>query len=507
MTPCGACGEEHPGAAAVCPRTGHSIAAGGPCGSQIERYRIERWIGGGGSGAVYRATHTLLGHSVALKLLRPELSHDANAVQRFLREARSAAAVGSPHILRVLDFGVSAEGSPFLVMELLEGEDLGALLGREGRLSVSRAADIALQMLEGLGAAHAAGIVHRDVKPANVYLARSAPDTGRRPAEVVKLLDFGMGRATRESTTWATQAGSILGTPHYMAPEQARGGDADHRADLWSTAVVLYRMLAGELPFDGATREEIIVRISTERAPAIRSVAPHVPAALAAAIDRCLSPDPAGRIGSAAELASVLRPASKEGKRRSWRLAVAVALVGCVVGVGLVAGILFWARPAPDPLPSPAAPVPVAPSATTANAPPTPSPPARPAPSLRRRTQAEADALAALFRMNPAPVPTPTAPVTFSEPAVYGSLRVDEVRAALESVLQRMDRCRIARHERIRISVNADAEGGLHPMEFLGNLGNPEVTDCVARTFAEGARLPPSPQGGVLYVEAALLAR
>src|SRR5262249_43707619 len=183
---CRVCGDPHDADMRFCPRASEPTAIwDGPCGTQVDRYYVERMLGGGGMGAVYRARHVHLDQPVALKLLKANLAASRDMVERFVREAKAGAAIGNPHIIRVSDFGVSTDGRAFLAMELLDGRDLDDVIHKEKTLAPARAVRIALQVLDGLGAAHAAGIVHRDLKPANVFLAAG---------DQVKLVDFGVSK-------------------------------------------------------------------------------------------------------------------------------------------------------------------------------------------------------------------------------------------------------------------------------------------------------------------------
>jgi serine/threonine-protein kinase len=267
-------------------------------------------LGAGGFGAVYRARHEVLGHEVALKLLHSEHAADGETLERFFREARAATAIGNRHIVMVHDCGTSPEGWPFLAMELLDGAALEEVIygpAHAAPLTVERALDIALQTLEGLAAAHVAGIIHRDLKPANIFLARDAA-TG---AEVVKILDFGVSKVTGGDEPAMTQAGAMLGTPLYMAPEQFHNArDVDHRVDLYSAAAVLYEMLAGRPPFDAPTYADLVVQICCEAVKPLTAVAPHVPPRLAAAVMRGLALAPEARWSDAATFAAALCEAS-----------------------------------------------------------------------------------------------------------------------------------------------------------------------------------------------------
>jgi len=253
------------------------------------KYRLERLLGEGGMGSVYEARHQVIGRACAVKLLHAEFAHDAQAVQRFVREARAAAAIGHRGIVDVYDVGVSPQGRPYLVMELLRGESLGARLHGGHKLEPAAAAEILVQVLDALAHAHRAGIVHRDLKPDNLYLV---PERGG--AESAKILDFGISRMQRPDVPdeALTRSGMVLGTPHYMAPEQAAGAsDVDHRIDLYAAGVILYRCLTGRLPFAGDNYNQLIMRIATTPFPKAREVEPSIPAELEAVILRATERD------------------------------------------------------------------------------------------------------------------------------------------------------------------------------------------------------------------------
>ncbi len=275
-------------------------------GRRVDRYEVLAQLGQGGFGAVYRARHAMLGTEVALKVLWPERADDPGAVERFMREARAAASIGSPHIVRVGDAGTTADGVVFLAMELLHGHDLERELRARRRLSPYEASDILRQVLAALGAAHAAGIVHRDLKPANVFLV-PGPDG----APFVKLLDFGVSKM--KGARSLTGSGIALGTPQYMAPEQIEGArEIDGRVDVYAAGCMLYEMLSGRLPFEGSGVELLVRRLSGERPPELRSIAPDVPPALAAVVHRALAFDRDARFASAAAMADALL-AAEEG--------------------------------------------------------------------------------------------------------------------------------------------------------------------------------------------------
>lgn len=269
-------------------------------GRRVDRYDVLALIGRGGFGAVYRARHAVLGTEVALKVLFPERAGDPANVERFLREARAAAMVGSPHIVHVADAGTTPDGTVFLAMELLHGRDLAAELEHRVRFDVADAVEIARQVLAGLTAAHRRGIVHRDLKPANVFLA-----TGPDGAPFVKLLDFGISKITGSKSL--TQSGIMLGTPHYMAPEQIRGArDIDPRADIYAAGCMLHEMITGRTPFEGGGVELLVRRVSGEAPPRLRAIVPTVPDAIDRVVARAIAADRDARWPSAEALADAL---------------------------------------------------------------------------------------------------------------------------------------------------------------------------------------------------------
>lgn len=263
-----------------------------------ERYRVDGILGEGGMGVVVVATHLVLQQRVAIKFLRREAMVDVDAVNRFIREAQAAAKVQSEHVVRVQDVAQLADGTPFIVMEYVDGMVLSTLLASQVRLPVRDAVRFAIQTCEALAEAHAAGIAHGDLKPDNIYIA-GATDGARR----VKLLDFGISRIIVEESTAETPS-LVMGTPWYMPPEQFATGTIDHRADLWALGIVLYEMLSGETPFHGDTPEQIRARVFSESVAPIGR--PDMPSGLNEVVLRCLEKDPRDRWPSAVELAAAL---------------------------------------------------------------------------------------------------------------------------------------------------------------------------------------------------------
>lgn len=251
------------------------------------KYRLIEQLATGGMGTLWIAEHVQLRSRVVVKRPR-DFRASASTGARFEREARAAAALVSRHIVRVIDFGVEPSG-PYLVMDLLVGEDLSSLLGREGRLSPVRAWSWFEQLCRALQVAHDAGIVHRDIKPSNLFIAAEDGD------EVLKVLDFGIARELRPSERAATLSGTLLGSPGYMSPEQARGLTADARSDLWSAAVVLYEMLTGHAPFLSDHPGDSIARICGGVYPAATELAAELPSSVNVFFARALQLNPERR--------------------------------------------------------------------------------------------------------------------------------------------------------------------------------------------------------------------
>ncbi len=284
------------------------------------RYRLERWLGSGGMGAVYRAQQLSLMRPVAIKLLRPRCRLDYAHRRRFIREARVASTIVHPNVTRVFDFGETTDGHTYLAMEYLPGQDLSRRLRRGGVLDWPRARSILLQTVAGLEAAHEAGVVHRDVKPSNVFLVNERDDE----PDFVKVLDFGLAKALDPESSMAealTMADEVMGTAQYMAPERVRGEDADVRSDIYSLGVMAYRMLSGTLPLWG-TRGPVLRRLMRrlkEPPPALGAVVPGLPPAASALIQRTMARDADERFTSLSELAEALHATTTEAHPVSVR--------------------------------------------------------------------------------------------------------------------------------------------------------------------------------------------
>ncbi|MBX7196908.1 MAG: serine/threonine protein kinase, partial [Sandaracinaceae bacterium] len=268
-----------------------------------DRYRLGAVIARGGMGAVYEGVDERLGRPVAVKVLRAELSSEEEAAKRFEREALLVARLAHPNVAQVLDFGRSAEGA-YLVMERVPGTTLSKVLEKEKRVSSQRAAEIGRQALEALASAHAAGVVHRDIKPGNVMVFSSGASGG----EIVKLLDFGIARMMEtQAYTRLTGTGAIVGTPAYMAPEQARGESVDARTDIYGMGVLLYCLVSGKKPFTGDV-VAMLEGVLYGEAPSLHTLVPDALPGLVAIVERAMRKDPARRFQSASEMAQALAP-------------------------------------------------------------------------------------------------------------------------------------------------------------------------------------------------------
>lgn len=270
-----------------------------------EKYRLTRLLGRGGMGSVWEGVHTSLGTRVAVKFIDAAYAEDEEARNRFRNEARAAATLQSKHVVQVYDHGVADDGRPYIVMEFLSGEPLDKRLDRVGRLSLQDTANIMMQTCRALSKAHDAGIVHRDLKPENVFLVWDDEDN----ADIAKVVDFGIAKFTDPSlgASSVTRTGSVLGTPYYMSPEQARGlRTVDYRSDLWSLGVITFRCVAGRLPFEGEAIGDLLVKICTAPLPVPSTLVPGLPPAFDAWFARALAREPDQRFGSARELADEL---------------------------------------------------------------------------------------------------------------------------------------------------------------------------------------------------------
>ena len=265
------------------------------------KYRIERMIGEGGMGMVVSALHLHLGTHVALKFLHHDMASNQQMAERFLREARASALLKSEHVCRVSDVGMLDTGAPYIVMELLTGQDLSSMLRGHGPMPISTAADYLLQALIGLAEAHAAGIVHRDLKPGNLFWTQRPDGTA-----LIKVLDFGIAKAPSTANFSMTQTSTVMGSPGYMSPEQLKSSKVvDARSDIWSMGVVLYELVSGKTPFEGESITELALKVAMDPTPVLPG---NFPPAFQQVISRCLEKDPIRRYHDVAELAQALAP-------------------------------------------------------------------------------------------------------------------------------------------------------------------------------------------------------
>ena len=380
------------------------------------RYEVVRRIGEGGMGAVYEAKHALIGKRVAVKVLLEKFHAKSDFVARLLQEARLASSIGHQNIVDVTDFGTTDDGRSFVVMEFLDGESLADLERREAPLPIERSLRIARQAASALGAAHAKGIFHRDVKPENLYLVR------RGDADFVKVVDFGISKAVKPGGDDGAEAyrlthtGLLLGTPLYMSPEQARGDeDLDHRADIWALGVLLYECLTGEVPFRANNYLQIISQVLTHEPLSPSRLRPElgIPDAIDAVVMRAMEKDRARRYQTMAELEGDLErllagdqnvglrpalvgapPAVRAAAPKRWPLvlvAVAVLAGGVTVALRRPAIVIAPAAPVPARPASPeptSGPLPARPTTAKVPAPtPTPAPSVRAAAHPRTRVE------------------------------------------------------------------------------------------------------------------------
>jgi serine/threonine-protein kinase len=286
-------------------------------GTAVDAYRIRRLIGGGAMGRVYDAEHTVLGSYVALKLIFPECAPNREAVRRFQNEAKSAGLLEHPNVVVVTDVGMTSDESPYVVMELLQGRDCGQLLESRGSLEIERACNIVHQACLGLSVAHQAGIVHRDIKPQNLFVTQASDGS-----DLVKVLDFGIAKLRVPAANLAVTAGVTVGTFYYLAPEQIRdAGKVDGRSDVWALGAVLYELLTGRRPFDGSDAASIAHQIAFETPDAPNELRPGLPAELISALDLALEKDPEKRFGHVLALADAIAAFTGRPVIRRSRLA------------------------------------------------------------------------------------------------------------------------------------------------------------------------------------------
>ena len=309
MISCPNCGASYPPSVRLCPRDGTVLGGHQPTEERFVgvvlhgKYRLDSYLSSGGMGAVFKATHVMLGKPVAVKLIKADLVTSPDMVRRFQREARAATSLNHPNIVAVYDLGQTDDGTLYIAMELVDGSSLKDVIRETGRVDAPRIVDILRQVASALSLAHRHHIIHRDLKPQNVMLTREAD--GR---EIAKLLDFGIAKTFDDKATQLTQTGLAIGTPQYMSPEQAMGREVDGRSDLYSLGVMLYEMLIGEVPFSDPSTPAILVKHMTELPPPPSRRRPdlQVPAHLETIALKCLEKEPGRRYQTADELIAAL---------------------------------------------------------------------------------------------------------------------------------------------------------------------------------------------------------
>jgi hypothetical protein len=353
-TRCPQCGKSFPETVKLCPDDGTVLEHAPPTATQVGKvldgkYRLDAFLSKGGMGAVYRATHVMLNKTVAVKLINPELVTSPEIVRRFQREARAATALSHPNIVSVYDLGQTTEGTLYIAMEFVDGPSLKSVIESGGPVPVMRTLTLARQLASALSAAHRQGIIHRDLKPHNVMLARSHDGQ-----EIAKLVDFGIAKTFDEGTE-LTVAGFSLGTPQYMAPEQAEGRTVDARSDLYSFGIILYEMLAGEVPFNATSAASVLIKHIKEAPvpPSVKNPRVAIPPQVEAIVLRCLAKDPAERFQTADELGRALEESAVAlaGSTAAMHATLPMGIPSAGVGAANAAAV-----PATVVLPSGAAP-------------------------------------------------------------------------------------------------------------------------------------------------------
>jgi eukaryotic-like serine/threonine-protein kinase len=356
---CPTCGTEYPLSERFCPRDGTALrssnAQGDLMGSIVaERYHILKKLGEGGMGTVYLAEHVKMGRKAALKVMNPGMNSDPDAIARFNREAANASRLNHPNVCGIYDFGETPEGLIYLAMEFIEGESLTSLIEKNGYLAAPRAASIIHQAADALAVAHDYGIVHRDLKPDNIMIAK-----GRDGSDMVKVVDFGIAKASSSDAQKVTKTGLVVGTPEYMSPEQLAGDKLDGRSDIYSLGLVAFNCLTGALPFPSETAQEAMIMRLTDQPKTLAEMKPDVawPAELQAVMDKVLMRDADERYQKSAEFGRDIAKAVEN-------MPAAVAAAGATMVIGASAADLPKTRMAAKggatakieaPVPAPAA--------------------------------------------------------------------------------------------------------------------------------------------------------
>jgi serine/threonine-protein kinase len=470
------------------------------------KYRLDSFLSRGGMGAVFRGTHVMLGRPVAVKMINPDLVTSPEIVRRFQREARAATQLKHPNVVDVYDLGQTADGTLYIVMELVAGGSLKDVIRTSGPMDPARIVRILGQVCDGLAQAHRRNIIHRDLKPQNIMLT---VDPGG--VETAKIVDFGIAKTFEpDSHTQLTATGSTLGTPHYMSPEQVTGSIVDGRSDIYSLGVILYEMLTGEVPFNDPSLPSVLVKHMTEppQPPSARRPDVHVPPELEAVALRCLAKSPAERFESVEAMAGVLRralpdrpadqttiPIGRAGAAAAEAATMPLAAAPTIPSVPAGAA----ASPAPTVVPPTMVPPPAPPTGPAAAAPPPPPPP-------MPRVHAAASGPAGVRPAGAAPAAAPRTPET--QPTVAASAPPAAVSPAPQ--VRKGGAGALLALAAAFVVVVAAAGGAYYFVFMRGTpaLTSPEQPSEPPPTMpAAGAEAPAAPGGGSPATEAAEAAR
>ncbi|MEM6292410.1 MAG: serine/threonine-protein kinase [Myxococcota bacterium] len=451
------------------------------------RYRVERVIGEGGMGEVYLARHLTIDKLLAIKVLSPERARRPRTVSRFLQEAKASSKIRHENVVDITDFGKD-DGRAFFVMEYLDGEDLSAILKRGGRMPWQRARAIIIQVLEALTAAHQASIIHRDIKPHNIFIIAREHNP-----EFVKLIDFGIAKLRDGSEEALTQTGAIMGTADYMSPEQGQGMDLDGRSDLYSVGVILYRMLTGGVPFKaGNAMATVYLHVHTEAVPPSQACPEaEISPELDALVLRALAKKPEERFSSAAEFIAALRAVDGHNRRGVGTGTVVAAVVACVLV--LTVGLAFAYRTfvqteAPEAEPEAQAVAAVEPEAQPEPVVEEPEP----EPALEPETVAA----------EPEPKPEPVAvvepkPEPKPEPALPARRSSRDVSTALDKVADKVSACGkkggLFPGEKVGVSLSIAPSGKIQKVKVTGMPAAAGIS-CVTKAVKR-AKLEPVSKG------------
>jgi hypothetical protein len=464
-----------------------------------ERYTLQRQIGRGGMGAVYLAEHALIHKPVAVKVLDYEHSRRPRDIERFLQEARSASKIRHEHIVDITDFGYTPEGLAFLVMEYLAGEDLASTCARERRLDWRRVVAIGRQICDALAAAHAEGIIHRDMKLENCFrISRGGND------DFIKVLDFGIAKVVDDPTESdpsapAMTSSALVGTPEYVSPELVRGHKADARADIYAVGVILYKLLTGDVPLRGDSFMATLTKHILEAPVPPRQRAPDavIPEQLEALVMRALEKEPDRRFQKISELGAALAllqggppvtvlPAPAPARPRRWLPFAALTLLAALVIAG--AAFIF----APQLLKRPAEAKPNAPTTAVTTATPPPAPPKEPGPAPTPVVAPEPEPPEDPTQAADPDEDDPTQPVDEPPPGELPE-RISHQQfmrglAGVNSAVDRCGRSYALRGMKVRVKVKiSGATGEPLSVEVQGNHAGSTLGDCIARAVRKAS--------------------